>query len=147
MSSLDPSPIAVESSRFGSFSVDASAVIEFPQGVIGFSEFRRYVMLEHKPPFCWLQSVEDPGLAFVVIDGIGLGERYDLRVPFSDKSCEFRESDEFAILLIVTVRSDPKLTSANLKAPLFVNMRTRKAVQVIYDDPELSTRHPLFELG
>ncbi len=46
--------------------------------------------------------------------------------------------------MIVTVRPDPSLTTANLKAPVFVNLRNRKGVQVIFDDPRLSTRHPLW---
>jgi len=42
------------------------------------------------------------------------------------------------------VRPDPKLTTANLKAPVFVNMRNRKGVQTIIDDPRFSTRFPLW---
>ena len=46
--------------------------------------------------------------------------------------------------MIVTVRPDPKLTSANLKAPLFINLRNRKGTQIIFDDPRLSTRFLLW---
>ena len=137
--------ITVKSSRFGEFVVPTSTIIEFPRGIIGFPNQRRYIMLEHKEPFCWLQSVDEPSLAFVVIDGMGMGERYDRKIPFSDPHCDFRGDDEFAILLIVTARSDPLQTSANVKAPVFVNMRNRRGVQVIYDDPTLSTRFTLFE--
>lgn len=137
--------ITVRSTRFGEFEVPASTVIEFPRGIIGFPNQRRYIMLEHKEPFCWLQSVDEPSLAFVVIDGMGLGEHYDRKIPLMDPHCDFRADDEFAILLIVTVRSDPSETTANVKAPIFVNMRNRRGVQVIYDDPQLSTQHPLFE--
>jgi flagellar assembly factor FliW len=79
-----------------------------------------------------------------VVDGFEFGQQYDLRLPFSHRDCDFRDDDEYAILVIVTVRADPRLTSANLKAPLFVNIRNRQGVQVIYDDPRYSTRFPLW---
>jgi flagellar assembly factor FliW len=101
-------------------------------------------MLEHKHPFSWLHSIDDPNLAFVVVDGFEFGQQFDVKPPIGDRDTDFREDDEYAILIIVTVRSDPRLTTANLKAPLFVNMRNRKGVQVIFDDPRYSTRYPLW---
>lgn len=136
--------ITIPSSRFGDLTVAVSTLIEFPSGLIGFPRAKSYLIIEHKPPFSWLHSADDPNLAFVVIDGFEFGQQYDLKPPIGDKDCDFREEDEFAILVIVTVRSDPRLTTANLKAPLFVNIRNRKGVQVIFDDPRYSTRFPLW---
>jgi flagellar assembly factor FliW len=101
-------------------------------------------MLEHKHPFSWLHSIEDANLAFVVVDGFEFGQQFDVKPPVGDKDVDIREDDEYAILIIVTVRSDPRMTTANLKAPLFVNMRNRKGVQVIFDDQRYSTRFPLW---
>lgn len=132
------------SSRFGELEVPVDSVIEFPSGVIGFPRAHRYVMLEHKHPFSWLHSVEDTNLAFVVVDGFEFGKQFDVKPPLGDKDCDFKEDDEYAILIIVTVRPDPRMTTANLKAPLFVNMRNRRGVQVIFDDPKYSTRYLLW---
>lgn len=140
----DDDTVIVSSTRFGELRVPRSSIIEFPTGLIGFPRQKQYIMIEHKPPFSWLQSVEEASLAFVVVDGFEFGQQYELKLPFSSKECDFRDEDEFAILVIVTVRADPRLTSANLKAPLFVNIRNRKGVQVIYDDPKYSTRFPLW---
>jgi flagellar assembly factor FliW len=144
MSEETTSEILVKSSRFGEFEVPADSIIELPSGLIGFPKHRRFVMIDHKPPFSWLHCVDDADLAFVVVDGFEFGEKYKLKPPpFGDVDIDLKPDDEFAILVIVTVRSDPKDTTANLKAPLFVNVRTRKGVQVIFDDPNLSTRTPL----
>lgn len=132
------------STRFGEISVPADSLMEFPSGVIGFPKARQYVMLEHKHPFSWLHCVDDPHLAFVVVDGFEFGQQFDVKPPIGDKDTDFKEDDEYAILIIVTVRSDPRMTTANLKAPLFVNMRNKKGVQVIFDDSRYSTRHPLW---
>jgi flagellar assembly factor FliW len=137
--------IVIKSARFGELVVSPDTFIQFPGGLIGFPKQRDFVLLEHKPPFSWLHSTEDQGLAFVVIDGFEFGQLYDMKVPFSCPSCEFNDDDEYAILNVVTVRSDPKTTTVNVKAPLFINVRNRLGVQVIYDNPNLSTRHPLWE--
>lgn len=136
--------VIVPSSRFGDLAVPADSVIEFPAGIIGFPSAKSFIMLEHKPPFSWLQSTQDPDLAFVVVDGFEFGQQFDVKPPIGDRETDFREDDEFAILIIVTVRPDPRMTTANLKAPLFVNMRNRRGLQVIFDDPRYSTRFPLW---
>ena len=136
--------ITVPSSRFGDLEVPADSVIEFPAGIIGFPSAKSFIMLEHKPPFSWLQSTQDTDLAFVVVDGFEFGQQFDVKPPVGDRDTDFREADEYAILIIVTVRPDPRMTTANLKAPLFVNIRNRQGVQVIFDDPRYSTRFPLW---
>lgn len=135
--------VTFQSSRFGEMQVAATSLIDIPAGIIGFPHATRYVMLEHKYPVSWLQAVDDPNLAFVVIDGCEIGQQFDFKPPLNDKDCDFKADEEFAILIVVTVRPDPRLTTANLKAPIFVNMRNRRGVQIIFDDPRYSTRFPL----
>jgi flagellar assembly factor FliW len=127
--------------------VTPESIIELPSGLIGFPKHRQFVMIDHKPPFSWLHSVEDADLAFVVVDGFEFGDKYNLKPPYGDGDIDLRQDDEYAILVIVTVRPDPQFTTANLKAPVFVNIRTRKGVQIIFDDPELSTRTQLWPEG
>lgn len=136
--------LTFKSTRFGEFTVPAETVITIPSGIIGFPHTTRFVMLDHKPPFSWLHSIEDPNLAFVVVDGFEFGQQFEVKPPVGDKDTDLKVEDEYAIMIIVTVRSDPRLTTANLKAPVFVNMRNRKGVQIIIDDPRYSTRFPLW---
>lgn len=136
--------VTFTSARFGEFTVPAETVIEIPSGIIGFPHSTRFVMLDHKPPFSWLHSIDDPNLAFVVVDGFEFGQQFDVKPPIGDKDTDLQAEDEYAILIVVTVRSDPRLTTANLKAPVFVNMRNRKGVQTIIDDQRYSTRFPLW---
>lgn len=136
--------IIVKSTRFGDMTVAAETVIEFPSGLIGFPRHKRFVMFDHKPPFAWLHSVDDAALAFVVMDGSQFVQKFDMKAPFGSTEIDLKEEDEFAILIVVTVRSDPKFTTANVKAPLFVNIRNRKGTQVIYDDARFPTRFHLW---
>ena len=134
----------VRSSRFGDLEVPTSSLIEFPSGLIGFPKASKFVMFDHKPPFSWLHSAEDSNLAFVVVDGFEFSAEFTMPPPIGDKDSDLQEKDEYAILVIVTVRPDPRQTTANLKAPLFVNLKNRKGIQIIYDNPKFSTRFPLW---
>lgn len=147
MTEESSSNILVKSTRFGDFFVSAESIIELPSGLIGFPKHKQFVMIDHKPPFSWLHSVEDADLAFVVVDGFEFGDKYNLKPPYGDGDIDLKQDDEYAILVIVTVRPDPQFTTANLKAPIFVNVRTRKGVQIIFDDPNLSTRTQLWPEG
>ena len=143
-SKKDTPELVVKSSRFGDISVAADSIIHFPAGMIGFPEHKNFVMFDHKPPFAWLHSTEDPNLAFVVLDGSQFTDSFEFRPPYHDKEVGLGKEDEFAILVIVTVRPDPKMTTANLKAPLFVNIKNRRGAQVIHDDPKFPTRYHLW---
>jgi len=138
--------IHFESTRFGPLSVTSDRIITFPTGLIGFPRPNKFILIDHKPPFSWLHGVDEPSIAFVVIDGFEVGYQYDLALPFSQPECDFKETDEFAILVVVTVRGDPSATTVNLKAPLFVNIRNLRGAQIIFDSPELSTRVPLYDI-
>ena len=80
--------IIVPSSRFGDLDVPADSVIEFPAGIIGFPSAKSFIMLEHKPPFSWLQSTQDPDLAFVVVDGFEFGQQFDVKPPVGDRETD-----------------------------------------------------------
>jgi flagellar assembly factor FliW len=139
-----PAPtVHFSSNRFGDLEVNQDSVITFPSGLIGFPRFTKFVMLDYTPPFSWLHSIEEPSLAFVVLDGLALGVEYAIDVSQCDPGVEFDDVNNIAVLLIVTVRSAAEYT-VNTKAPLFVNVANRKGTQAIYDDPKYSTRTPLW---
>ncbi len=137
--------VTIQSTRFGPMEVAEESIITFSKGLIGFPDAVKFVMFDHKPPFAWLHSTEDSSLAFVVIDGSQFLSQFELRPPHNEPEMDLKEDDDYAILVVVTVRGDPTLTTANIKAPLFVNLRNRRGAQVIYDDPNFPTRFALYK--
>lgn len=137
--------MVVQSARFGPMEIATDSIITFPKGLIGFPQATRFVMFDHKPPFAWLHSADDPSLAFVVMDGSQFLSQFELKAPHNESEIDLREDDDYAILVVVTVRADPTLTTANIKAPLFVNLRNRRGAQVIYDDSNFPTRFALYK--
>lgn len=137
--------VTIQSTRFGPMEVSEESIITFPKGLIGFPDASKFVMFDHKPPFAWLHSTEDASLAFVVIDGSQFLSQFELNPPHNEPEMDLKDDDDYAILVVVTVRGDPTLTTANIKAPLFVNLRNRRGAQVIYDDPNFPTRFALYK--
>lgn len=136
--------IKFESARFGTLEVPASSIISIVGGVIGFPELTRYTLLEYTQPFSWLHSIDRPELAFVVVNAAEFGEEYAFPLPIGDGDLDLKETDEVAIINLVSVRPDPTLTTVNLKAPLVVNLRNMKGIQVVLDDPRFPVRMALY---
>ena len=126
----------VRSRRFGSFEIAAGAMVDLPQGLVGFPQLRRYVVLDHRPgsPFKWLLAIDDPELAFAVANPCELVAGYEPPLELAARLLE-TDPNEVALLVIVTIPSDPTLMTVNLMAPLVVDLRTRRARQIVLDDP------------
>src|SRR5665213_3581639 len=79
----------IETSRFGKLSIDEERIITFPNGLLGFPEYRRYALVQSSAGnyFFWLQSLDDPSLAFVVADPTTFFK--DFQIPVKD---ELREA-------------------------------------------------------
>jgi flagellar assembly factor FliW len=136
--------LTIESSRFGRVEIEPSAVIEFPEGLIGLGG-SRYALLASDPdtPFLWLQSLDDPSLALPVTNP----HRFfaDFAVEVIDEDAERLELDATsAVDVYVTVRAASALEdfTANLKAPILV--RGGQAWQVINQAPGSELRAQLF---
>jgi flagellar assembly factor FliW len=135
-------------SRFGTIEFREDVLLTFPSGIIGFPDSTRYVILDHDRdvPFKWLQSVDEPEVAFVVMDPVLFKPDYRVEIPAEDiPELTARDESDLAMFVILTIpSSDPKSLTANLRAPVIVNRNTRAAKQVILTD-ELPTRYPLFD--
>ncbi len=138
------SEIKIPTTRFGELAVPESSIITVVGGVIGFPNLFRYVLLAYNPPFSWLQSVDRPDLAFVVVNGGEFGEEYTFPLPVGDPELKLGDDDEVAIINLVSVRPDPAMTTVNLKAPIIVNMANMKSRQVVLDNPRYPVRMPLW---
>jgi flagellar assembly factor FliW len=138
------------STRFGSFEIPDESIVTFPSGLLGFPEQQRYVMLDHDTdaPFKWLQSVEEPGLAFVVLDPATFHPDYLIDVP-DDAVAEIRggAGEDLTLFVILTIPSDdPGRITANLRGPLLMSHTTKLGKQLVLSD-EFPTRHPLFPVS
>ncbi len=136
--------------RFGSFEVRDESILTFPSGLLGFPEQQRYVILDHdtEAPFKWLQSVEKPALAFVILDPALFHPGYQIDIP-ADALSEIgaKEGEDLALVVILTIPSDdPGRITANLRGPLVISHKTKLGKQLVLSE-DFPTRHPLFPVS
>ncbi len=132
--------LVLESERFGTVAVPEGSILRFPEGLVGYPDYQRFALLDHNlgSPFRWLLCLDDPDLAFAVIDPA------DFFMGFDADMVTGAAGARAAVLAIVTIpRGRPNAISANLMAPVIVDLETRTARQVILDETVYSTRHPL----
>lgn len=141
--------LKVTTTRFGDVEVNEGDVIELPTGLIGFPELKRYVLFDHDrkdSPFKWLQSLDDGAIAFVLINPLLFKSDYSVEVSEAEVKDLSLESEEDAVIsVIVTLPSDPKNMTANLKAPLVFNLKNRRGRQVILSSSTYTTKHSILE--
>ena len=127
----------VNTSRFGIIDVGEKEPITFPWGVPGFEELRSYVLLEYKNgPFQWLQSVEEPSVAFVVCAPDFLGLVYS--VPDAKKKLiKLTNDDDLVVLNIVSFDREKGNMRFHVKSPLLFNVASRIGYQWTMEADEL----------
>ncbi len=138
----------LKGTRLGDIEISDDKIITFPFGLLGFEEMKHFVLLTPNPsiPFRWLQSTENPSLAFVVINPLVFHPKYDMKIPLQQLAvidCE--DAADMAVLVIVTIPEDPSKMTANLAGPLIINVKNRRGVQVILADESYSTEHPILQ--
>ena len=135
-----------ETPRFGAIEYAEEEVVTLPCGVMPFAWATRFLLVNQEShwPFTWLQSLDDPRLAFLLAP---------LDVVFPDRDTQARgqvsgalEGDlpaETRLYGIVVLNADPSLLTINLLAPVLVDTAAGCGRQVILDGPLELTREPL----
>ena len=136
----------VVSEQLGEIEIPEQSVVTFSGGIPGFPAARRFCLVEVKPGsrFKLLQSVEEPGLAFVVTDPVDLDADYPLdQVRAAAVEVGLEQDEPLAVAAIVTVPSPPGRPTANLLAPLAVGMRSRLGAQIVLHEHAYGVRHEM----
>lgn len=137
----------VETPRFGTIEVDDDKVIHFETGLAGFPDCATFIVMDHDrdTPIKWLQCLDHPELAFVIVAPERVLPAFELEVPAPIvKKLGFPDDvppADVAVFVILNCEGDQ--VTANLRAPVIVNVAKRLALQLIIDDPAVPLRHPV----
>ena len=134
----------LRSTRFGEVEVEATAVLEFPDGLIGLAGTRFALLAaEEGSLFSWLHSMEDPALALPVARPWELFPDYEVELSDEETSRLGWAADARPeVWVVVRAAPDPAACTANLKAPILAH--EGRAHQVINEAPAASVQAPLF---
>lgn len=136
---------------FGEVEVDDNKIIDFPNGIIGFPDLKRFTLMhdegESASTIKWLQSIDEPEFALPVLDPLIVCPDYK---PIVDKNgiTEIGELDDQEILVLVTVTVPHDLTkmTVNLMGPIIINTKEMKASQIIVDNEEYPVKFPIYDI-
>ena len=138
----------IKTSRFGEVDIADDAVIAMPEGMLGFSEITRYVLIQHRDgsPFLWYQAIDEPNLAFVVVDAFTFFPDYEVVMSSEDvQVLDCSTPGDLAVFLVVVIPDNPKEMTANLRGPLVINVGNKVARQVVLTDEKYSPHHSIME--
>ena len=132
-------------SRFGEIEYDPDNTLQFPEGLVGFEDLRAFVVMpnEKEGPLFWIQSIDDPQVAFTLTDPTGF--YFDYKVVPDGRERQklgIDEDGECLIVSVVSVSSERKIT-LNLAAPILFAPETNRALQVILEGTQFSPQTPL----
>ncbi|MDE3165489.1 MAG: flagellar assembly protein FliW [Acidobacteriota bacterium] len=140
----------MQTKNFGTIEYAPDSELEFPRGLPGFDERRRFVAVRfvESDPLIYLQSIEDPGLCFITMPVLAVDPAYRLRLAGEDLNeiglpgaRQPRIGEEVFCLTVLSIRETGP--TANLLAPIVINLKTRRAVQAIAPEGGYSHQHEL----
>jgi flagellar assembly factor FliW len=137
---------SMEFPRFGSCTFAANDVIEFPWGIPGFPNLRRWLALstEEGGSYVWLQCIDDVKIALPTIDPYFVFEDYAPKLPaYASAALEIESPADFTILCVVVVSENAEEMTMNLFAPVVINLRTRRGRQIVLENSGYSVRHAI----
>lgn len=139
---------SINTSRFGELFYNEEDVIAFPRGIPGFERSHSWALAgEDEDLIKWLQSLDDPDLALPITTPDVVMPDYNARIPDDELEMlgEIESKSDLALLSVVSIPSEfPWEMTVNLRAPILINTRTRKAAQIIVLNEEYPLRHPVF---
>ncbi len=127
--------ISIETRDFGTIEVDEKDVYDFPNGLYAFEDNKKFALLsplgDDVYPM-WLQSMDDPGLCFIVFNPVLIDGGFTVMLADNERSQLGLDKDGDATALVIAkVPADYKHTTVNMKSPIVVNKAQRRAIQVI----------------
>jgi len=134
----------INTTRFGEIEVSDASVLHMAEGMLGFEWCKRFVLLEDKPntPFKWLQAVDDPAVAFIVINPMEFFPDYE--VELADDEAEMlgiTNAEDAAVVTTVTIDKNEGCVTTNLLGPIIINSHDLKAKQIVLNDDKYGTKH------
>jgi len=127
----------------GELEIDEKDIVTFAGPIFGFEQYRRFVFLYQKEiveNFIWLQSVDEPELCFILVQPDLITDHYQPELP--REAQDLLGDGDYMCWLMVCLREPFQDSTVNLRSPIVVNPKERKAAQFVLEG-NLPIRHPL----
>lgn len=127
----------IDTARFGILEIKDDQFINFPWGIPGFEELKRYILMEWKEgPFQWLQAVDESTIAFAMCPPEVLGVCYEVTDQHK-KAIEIEKDDDLLVLNMVSFKRGKDLIRFHMRSPLLFNTAARIGCQWVMSPEEV----------
>jgi flagellar assembly factor FliW len=125
-------------SQFGEMDIREENIVIFPEGLIGFEEYKKFTLVFDKElePFYWLLSIEEPEIELPLVNPFLFFPNYNPEFDF--------DTENHLIFSIITLKKDIKKITTNLKGPIIINMKKKEGKQIILNSDRYTTKHNVF---
>ena len=133
--------------RFGELEISDEEVITFPEGILGFQTVQRYCLVDQGDDtlILWLQAIDDPSIAFPVLEPKIFKDDYVVKLSAQElKQLRLESVNQSIVFSILTIPRDVTQMTANVKAPIVINLRDHFGKQVVLQENEYTIKHPMF---
>lgn len=137
----------IQTTRFGQVQIQKEDILAFGEGILGFADLKKFVLLDdpNDDIFAWLQSCDEASVAFPVLEPELFSSDYKVSLAKSDyEALGVSSMEGTRLFCIITIPDDPTLMTANMKAPVVINIAQKKARQCVLQDNHLAIREPIF---
>lgn len=128
----------VHGTRFGTLKVDTKDILHLADGLMGFPMSKHFILFPYgdDSSFFWLVSVDEPEIAFIVINPFEFFSDLEFEVQDEDAlALGLERSEDVEIFTLVTIPDGcPEEMRTNLAGPVVVNARNRKGKQVLVSE-------------
>ena len=129
----------IESNRFGQLEVPDDKLIKMERPILGFENLGQFCLVEIDDlgPFLWLQAVDDPQVAFLLVNPVVFFPDYSITVnPNEIAELKVDNVANVETYVIVTIDSQSSRIYANLQGPILINNTNRLAKQLVLVNSE-----------
>lgn len=120
--------------------------LKFKKGILGFEDYNDFVVkdIEDNEVFKIIESKSDANVSLVIVSPFDIVEDYTVKIPEATiESLDIKSQEDVIIYTTVTLNSDIKKTTANLRAPIVINSKNYLAEQIILGDDKYKIKHPI----
>lgn len=142
--------LRIRTLSFGEIEIPEDKVFFFTEGIPGFPDHHRFAVLsfDDLKPFEYLQALDEPPVAFLVINPMLVFSEYSLNLSDSDLTDLVSGSPaELTVYAVATIPEDPRKATVNLFAPIVVSEKNRRGRQFLLHESGYSVKHPLLALS
>lgn len=138
----------VQTLRFGVLEVGDGEIITLPEGIFGFPDSKRFCLVDSGDDtlILWLQSLDNPSIAFPVLEPKIFKPDYIVSLSAQElRHLNLENVNQSIVFTVLTIPKDVTQLTANLKAPLVINLSAQVGKQVVLQENEYALKYPIFK--